>query len=229
MVSLSPLARGGIGEMWIYALETEGGMATRERERARTLRFAAWTLIVLLPLASPLPWVLMPWAIAPWMVAGLGLAGSGAMMALLQTTPPDAIRLRRATSIRVIALGWCWMASAAAMTFGLVAFAPALLALLLLPVTLRRMNVSPWAAAPATWHPAPFLACLCMAPTALPDRAVIAGVFLGAVVCVAIAALCIGPGRGRMVLAWILWMAGAAATLVGTGLAMAAVHARMAS
>lgn len=77
------------------------------RTRATRLRFAVWVFAVAVPIAAGLTrfWLGDPGSAGQRAMSLAQLAGVVAMLALLKSTPSDAIKLKRRTSIVLIALG----------------------------------------------------------------------------------------------------------------------------
>ena len=202
-------------------------MTPLHRRVAAPARFGVWVLAALVALAAPLPWRLAPWSAAPWLVIAIGCVGNALMLALLQSTPPGALRLRRETSVIVIVLGWVWLTAAAAATFGPRALIASVVGGLAIPLALRRPRCSPWIAVIGAWHPAPFVAMLCDVPVTMPQRALAAALLLGATGAAVLASQCFPATARRVTMAWLLWAAAGLATFLGAALAMTILHERV--
>lgn len=127
-------------------------------------RLAAWIVTIAVALLAP-AWVILGAPAGPTVAAVHGFAAMGVLLALLRTTPPDAIKLRWPTSATLIALGALALPLAAGLstdplhTTGLrgaiyAVFGSLLLLALLLP---PNSGVSPWWAAIPLWAPSLWL------------------------------------------------------------------------
>lgn len=78
-----------------------------DRTAATRLRFGVWVFAVVVPIGAGVArlWLGDPGSTGQRAMSLAQLAGVVAMVALLKTTPPDAIKLKRGTSIALIALG----------------------------------------------------------------------------------------------------------------------------
>jgi hypothetical protein len=124
-----------------------------DRPARRRRRFAAWLLLVIALLPGQCAWLILTADGQRFPLAGVvvGELLIGLMGALLATTPPDAIRLRRGTSEAFILAGTA--ALQASGRTGAVYAALSLAACGLLLWILRRTAASPWWAAPLAWNP----------------------------------------------------------------------------
>ena len=122
---------------------------------ARRARFGAWCVSVVFILCAPVWARLLGPGAGPLVAGAHALAGLTALVALLRTTPPDAIRLSwraGAVLIALVAVALPLLAGApgAPRTGAIALLASALTLAILTP---PRAGVSPWWVAPGVWHP----------------------------------------------------------------------------
>ena len=91
-----------------------GVRVSRIRVKAR---FAAWIVAILIAIAAPL-WMLLPAETSLIRMVMQGVVASIILLGLMQTTPPDAIRLRWHTSMLLLLLGAAWFAMSMTIVLG---------------------------------------------------------------------------------------------------------------
>lgn len=135
------------------------GVEDLSRPPGARFRFALWSVVVIASLAAP-PWVQSP----PHETLGM-LASFGSLLALLvllATTPPGAIKLPTPASIAVIWAGtlWCVFAFAGFRATQSLIGATFIAPVVLTCVAWSPRRLSPWWAAVPLWSPVVYAAGL---------------------------------------------------------------------